>query len=209
MTTNMNSLVSQLVLFIATLLLFGEGVHSLSGKCNSYTHEKRNEGHFRCVYNDPLGIPTIGVGFNLRKSGARQRITNVGANYDNILRKRECLDNYQIKDLFDDDMAEAVQCASSWLSRVWSRMGTIRQSAIADMAFNLGCSRLRLFKNMKAALEKGDYTKAVAEMRNSRWCRQVKSRCDRDIDCMKSPPAPKPTIAPKRKNRSWFHSWYK
>ena len=180
----MKSLVA-LALFTATFLFFGEGVHSLSGKCNSYTREKLNEGYFRCVYNDPLGIPTIGVGFNLRKSGARQRITNVGANYDNILRRRECLNNYQIMDLFDDDMAEAVQCASSWLSKVWSKMGTTRQSAVADMAFNLGCSRLRLFKNMKAALEREDYAKAAAEMRNSRWCRQVKSRCDRDIDCMK------------------------
>ena len=184
--TKMKFLASLLILLTATLLLFGERAHSLSGKCNSYTREKLNEGYFRCVYNDPLGIPTVGIGFNLRKSGARQRITNVGANYDKILRKSECLEAYQIKRLFDDDMAEAVQCASSWLSQVWSRMGTTRQSAIADMAFNLGCSRLRQFKNMKAALERGDYTKAAAEMRNSRWCRQVKSRCDRDIDCMKS-----------------------
>ena len=126
----------------------------MSGKCNSYMREKLNEGYFRCVYNDLFGIPIIGVRFNLRKSGARQRITNVGAYY---LRKRECLNNYQIKDLFDDDMAEAVQCASSWLSKVWSKMGTTRQSAIADMAFDLGCSQLRLFKNMKAALERGLY----------------------------------------------------
>lgn len=200
-----------LVLLATTLLFSGKRVHSLTGKCNSYTREKLNEGHFRCVYKDPLGIPTIGVGFNLRKSGARQRITDVGANYDNILTKRECLDNYQIKDLFDADMAEAVQCASSWLTKVWSKIGTTRQSAVADMAFNLGCSRLRLFKNMKAALEREDYTKAAAEMRNSRWCRQVKSRCDRDIDCMKSPP--KSTVAPKkttkRKHRSWFSSLYK
>ena len=134
----------------------------------------------------PLGIPTIGVGFNLRKSGAKTRITNVGANYNKIIGKSQCLTDSQIRDLFDEDMAEAVQCAASWLSKVWYKLGNTRQSVIADMAFNLGCSRLKQFRKMKAAIEKQDYTKAAAEMRNSRWCRQVKSCCDRNIKCMKS-----------------------
>lgn len=178
-----NSLLCSLAL---TVVLLFEDVQSLSGKCNSYEREKVNEGYFRCVYKDPRGIPTIGVGFNLKKSGARMRITNIGANYKKILRKTECLTDSQIKDLFDDDMAEAVQCARSWLSKVWSILGSTRQSVIADMAFNLGCSRLKQFKRMKAAIEEQDYTKAAAEMRNSLWCRQVKTRCDRDIKCMQS-----------------------
>lgn len=194
-----NSLLCSLAL--AAVLLF-EDVQSLSGKCNSYEREKVNEGYFRCVYKDPRGIPTIGVGFNLKKSGAITRITNVGANYKKILRKSECLTHSQIKDLFDDDMAEAVQCAASWLSKVWSKLGSTRQSVIADMAFNMGCSRLKQFKKMKAAIEEQDYTKAAAEMRNSRWCRQVKSRCDRDIKCMQSR-----STTPKRKSFRSRFSW--
>ena len=194
-----NSLLCSLAL---TAVLLFEDVQSLSGKCNSYEREKINEGHFRCVYKDPRGIPTIGVGFNLKKSGARMRITNIGANYKNILRKSECLTDSQIKDLFDDDMAEAVQCARSWLSKVWSKLGSTRQSVIADMAFNMGCSSLKQFKRMKAAIEEQDYTKAAAEMRNSRWCRQVKSRCDRDIKCMQSRSA-----TPKRKSYRSRFSW--
>lgn len=188
---------------ILAVLLF-EAVHSLSGTCNSYSREKLNEGYFKCVYNDPLGIPTVGVGFNLKKAGARKRITDVGANYNNVLKKKKCLNDNQIRDLFDDDMAEAVQCASGWLSKVWSKMGKTRQSAVADMAFNLGCGRLKQFKNMKAALERQDYTKAAAEMRNSRWCRQVKSRCDRDIACMKT--TSKKTSS--RRRSSWLPFFY-
>ena len=81
-------------------------------------------------------------------------------------------------------MAEVVRCASSWLSSVWSKMNEERQSAIADMAFSMGCPRLMTFKKMKAALERQDYGKAECEMRDSRWCRQVKSRCDRATKCM-------------------------
>ena len=153
-----------LISAILIVILFCVEVHSLNGKCNSYEREKLNEGHFPCVYNYPLGIPTVGVGFNLRKSGAKQRITSVGANYHRILKKRECLTDSQIRDLFDDDMAEAVHCAKSWLSSVWSQLGTTRQSAVADMAFNLGCSRLKQFKKMKAAIKSQDYTKAATEM---------------------------------------------
>lgn len=141
----------------------------------------------------------------MRKSGARQRIANVGANYNDILRKRECLTDGQIRDLFDDDMAEAVQCARSWLSAVWSELGTTRQSAMADMAFNLGCSRFKQFRKMKAALERQDYNQAAYEMQDSRWCRQVKSRCDRDIACMKTTSTSVPKPKPKRTRFSWFN----
>lgn len=39
----------------------------LNGECNSYDREKLNEGYKLCVYKDSLGIPKIGVGFNLKK----------------------------------------------------------------------------------------------------------------------------------------------
>ena len=109
----------------------------------------------------------------------------VGANYDEILTGTAALTDYQIRTLFNDDMANAVWCASYWLSQVWGQMSTDQKSAVADMAFNLGCSGVQKFRNMKSALLRGDYDGAAAEMRYSKWCKQVKSRCDRNIDCMK------------------------
>ena len=159
-------------------------VHCLSGTCNSYQREKLNEGYRRFVYTDTEGHPTVGIGFNLDRSDARQRLSAVGANYNAVRAGTSPLTDYQIRSLFDDDMASAVTCASSWLSSVWWKLSTDRQSAMADMAFNLGCRGLMQFRNMKAALERGDYAGAAREMRNSKWCRQVKSRCDRNIACM-------------------------
>lgn len=174
-------LLSLSVLLLAQLLQ----VNCLSGTCNSYEREKLNEGYKPRVYIDTEGHPTVGIGFNLDRSDARRRLSAVGANYDKIRAGSATLTDYQIRTLFNDDMVNAVSCASSWLSQVWGRMSTDQKSAVADMAFNLGCSGLQKFRNMKAALLRGDYGGAADEMRDSKWCRQVKSRCDRNIACMK------------------------
>lgn len=156
----------------------------LCGECNSYEREKLNEGYRTCVYKDPVGIPTIGVGFNLEKFGAKAEIESVGANYSAVLNGSQCLTDSQIERLFDRDMDTAVSCVSGWISN-WSDIGSERQSAVADMSFNLGCGGVREFVSMKAAIEKGDYSTACAYMRSSLWCSQVGSRCDRDVNCMK------------------------
>ena len=157
-----------------------------SGPCNSYEREKLNEGYHTTRYFDSGGIPTIGVGHNLNKPGSQQQIENVGADYSEVLNGRQSLTESQIRRLFNMDMRTAVTCAMNWLP-TWSSLGSGPRSAIADMAFNLGCTRLRGFKCLKKALSRSppDLQQAIAEMRNSRWCRQVGRRCDRDIRCMR------------------------
>ena len=168
----------------ALLIFFSASIVALeAGECNSYEREKLNEGYYKCVYKDPVGIPTIGVRFNLEKFGARSEIESVGADYNAVLNGSQCLSDSQIERLFDNDMNSAVSCASGWLSN-WSSLGSGPQSAIADMAFNLGCSGLHQFVSLKSALEQKDYNEAVEDMKASLWCRQVGYRCDRDIACM-------------------------
>ena len=155
----------------------------LDGPCNSYSREKINEGYYKCVYNDPLGIPTIGVGFNLKKFGAKGEIESVGANYYAVLNGSQCLDDNQIETLFSKDMETAVSCASSWLDN-WSSLGVSPQSAVADMAFNMGCATLHEFTSMRSAISQKDFQAAAADMKESAWCGQVGGRCSRDVDCM-------------------------
>lgn len=171
--------------YIALLVLTSVVAGALSGTCNSYDREKLNEGYYKCVYKDPVGIPTIGVGFNLEKFGARAEIEGVGANYNAVLNGSQCLTDDQIRRLFDQDMDTAVSCVSSWLSN-WSALGESPQSALADMTFNLGCAGIREFSSLHAALSSSppDYARAAEDMRNSLWCRQVGDRCSRDIACM-------------------------
>ena len=137
----------------------------VNGTCNSLEAESLNEGNSPCAYNDHIGRPVIGIGFNLEKQGAKKKIADIGADYELIRQGRACLSDDQVRLLFNNEMAAAVRCASSWLLSMWSKMNEERQSAVADMAFNMGCTRLKTFKNMKAALERQDYGKAEYEMR--------------------------------------------
>ena len=45
-----------------------------------------------------------------------------------------------------------------------------------DICFNLGATRLRLFKNALSAMSEEDYDTAADEFLNSRWAEQVKGR---------------------------------
>lgn len=175
---------SVMELVVIGLLLSACIVGLEAGECNSYEREKLNEGYYKCVYKDPVGIPTVGVGFNLKKFGAKGEIESVGADYYAVLNGTQCLNDSQIERLFNKDMDSAVGCASGWLSN-WNQLGSGPQSAIADMAFNLGCGQLHEFSSLRSALEDKDYSKAADDMRSSLWCRQVGSRCDRDIACMR------------------------
>ena len=171
--------------FATLLVLLSASFVALeAGECNSYDREKLNEGYYKCVYKDSRGIPTVGVGFNLKKSGASAEIESVGANYNAVLNGSQCLDDSQIERLFNKDMDSAVGCTSSWVSN-WGSLGSDPQSAIADMAFNMGCTKLHGFTDLRTALEDEDYSKAVDAMKDSQWCRQLKSRCDRDVACMR------------------------
>ena len=169
------------------IVLFAIVAVSLAGTCNSYEREKFYEGYRDKVYLDSKGNPTIGVGFNLNKPGARGKIEGVGADYDAVLDGSQRLNDRQIKTLFDNDMNEAVGCASSWLRSNWHALGSDPQSAVADMAFNMGCATLHGFVKLRAALLESppNYEAARKEMKNSKWCGQVKPRrCDPDIGCM-------------------------
>ena len=50
------------------------------------------------------------------------------------------------------------------------------RKAVLDLAFNLGRDKLNTFKKMRKALENDDYNTAAAEMKDSKWFDQVKTR---------------------------------
>ena len=169
--------------FLAAVLAGSQA--TFCGPCNSYEAEKSNEGYRKCSYTDSVGLRTVGIGFNLEKNGARQRIASVGANYDKVKAGSQCLSDAQIRTLFRQDMDSSVSCVSSWLPN-WSSLRNGPKSAVVDMAFNLGCAGVQEFKKMKAALTQSppNYSKAATQMRSSKWCTQVGNRCTRDVNCM-------------------------
>ena len=102
-------------------------------------------------YHDSVGKLTIGVGRNLDDRG----ITNEEAMF-----------------LLETD----VTLVLSDLDRVfpwWRTLSDVRQLVLANMCFNLGITRLTLFKKFIAALQAGEYDLAAAEMLNSKWSSDV------------------------------------
>jgi len=136
---------------------------------------KDHEGYRNYVYKDSLGIPTIGVGFNLTRPDARKLITKVGANFNKIVTGEEALSDQQVKDLYDICIKIAINDAQTFMPNLINQPKNIKL-AVVDMAFNLGYNRLSKFKNTKALILAGKYNDAANEILNSKWANQVKRR---------------------------------
>lgn len=134
-----------------------------------------HEGFRQFVYRDSVGVKTVGVGFNLEREDARLKLQSVGADYDKVCQGKACLSIGQVLQLLEESIQEAKVIAYKLVPNLqW--MSETRQTAIIDMAFNLGETRLRKFKNMIRALKDEDFHLAAAEAQDSLWYTQVKSR---------------------------------
>ena len=63
-------------------------------------------------------------------------------------------------------------------------MFALATSSNGKSGFNLGMSRFRAFKNMLAALARGDFAGAAGAMVDSLWARQVPQRAARLVRMM-------------------------
>jgi lysozyme len=116
----------------------------------------RDEGYRTTVYADSRGIPTIGVGRNLRDVG---------------------LSASEVQFLLDNDIKK-VQTALqpfAW----YAGLDSVRQGAIQNMAFNLGVEGLLHFPHFIAYLARQDWQSAANELQNSLWYSQVGDRAKR------------------------------
>lgn len=144
-----------------------------------------NEGRRARRYDDHKGIATIGVGFNLERGDAREKIGALGLDYDDVLDGRTALDDGQIDALLEETMVGAIGDARAVIPN-FDALATPRQIVLADMAFNLGRRGLSGFRRMIAAIELQDWEEAANQMIDSRWYREVGNRARRNVDVMRS-----------------------
>lgn len=136
---------------------------------------KQHEGVKPKVYLDSQGIPTIGVGFNLSRADSLQRLSSVGANYQQIKSGKGSLSDSQISALLMQDLKAAYDQAQSLIPN-WNSLPDQIKGVLTEMAFNLGKQGLSEFKNFLSYITSYDYAKASAEMLRSSWARQVGNR---------------------------------
>lgn len=149
---------------------------------DAMTFIEPHEGRRSRTYLDAKGIPTIGIGFNLRRPDAREKLMMLGHNIDDIMKGQIELTDEEINALFKDDVKAARTHAERFTDL--SKHPRNVQLAIIDMAFNLGPTRLNKFVKFKKALEEKDYVTAAKEMTNSNWYHQVGNRSKKLVNIM-------------------------
>ena len=124
----------------------------------------RDEGFRERVYRCSAGKQTIGYGWNIDD----QPISRLSA-------------SMSLADQIDS-VTEELTDALPW----WETLPDNAKLGLANMAFNLGLTRLLKFKKMLAALKAHDFGTATLEALESKWARQVGSRALRIADLYKS-----------------------
>lgn len=118
---------------------------------------ERDEGRRNRMYRDSVGVATIGIGWNLEA---------------NVLPNT----------IVDALLTISIDQASIDVRAVipsFRELHPVRQRAMTNMVFNLGRTRLGLFKRMLKAIEREDWKAAAKEMLDSKWARQVGVRAVR------------------------------
>jgi lysozyme len=131
---------------------------------------RRDEGVEYNLYKDTKGIDTTGVGHNLQASPLPD-----GWSYPLTDEQVNVLLTQDIRNVFAD-----LDHNLPW----WVDLNDVRQRVLANMAFNLGITKLLGFKNTLAAMRQGKYKDASSGMLNSAWAAQVKGRAIRLADMM-------------------------
>ncbi len=144
-----------------------------------------HEGMVLTVYEDSLGIDTIGIGRNLKDRGITKEeleyidIPNMGIVYDHGITEADArylaLNDIRI---VENELCRVHPCVEN--------LDSVRQLILMDMAFNMGVPRLCKFKNMWNAIHEGRFDLAAMEMMDSRWATQVKYRAVKLSDAMKA-----------------------
>jgi len=134
-----------------------------------------HEGMVLHVYQDTLGIDTIGIGRNLKDRGISKEeldhmdIPNINVIYEHGISEADAryLAENDVQ-IVEDELLKAHPCIAG--------LDAVRQLILVDMAFNMGVPRLCKFKKMWNAIHEEKFDIAAKEMLDSRWADQVKLR---------------------------------
>ena len=135
----------------------------------------KHEGLRLQVYQDTLGIDTIGIGRNLKDRGISKEeldeldIPTIDHVYEYGITEADAMvlaeNDVQI---VEEELLRAHPCVED--------LDAVRQLVLVDMAFNMGVPRLCKFVKMWNAIHENKFDAASKEMLDSRWANQVKSR---------------------------------
>jgi len=125
---------------------------------------KHHEGFVDHVYDDSLGIPTIGYGFAIKDLVLEEDLCD-----EILLRKLRILGRSVMgKFPFFDSLPS--DC----------------KSVLMEMCYQLGVTGVSKFKKALKAMDDGDWEKAADEMLDSKWAKQTPRRAKEMSDIIRS-----------------------
>lgn len=133
---------------------------------------KRNKDGSHVAYTDSEGFLTGGMGHLMTEKEKE------------LYPKGEPIPDKVVKEWFKTDMKEADDILTGVLESKAVHVPDEVFSILLNMTFNLGEAGITEFKEMWDAIETGDWATAAAEMRDSKWAKQVGNRAVRLADRM-------------------------
>ena len=125
---------------------------------------KHHEGFVEHVYDDSLGIPTIGYGFAIKDLVLDEDIAE-----EILIRKLERL-------------KRNANSRFKWLED----MPVVVQEVILNMCYQLGVTGVSKFRRAISALQEGEWDEAANEMLDSLWARQTPNRAKELSDIVRN-----------------------
>ena len=125
---------------------------------------KHHEGFVEHVYDDSLGIPTIGYGFAIKDLVLEEDLCD-----EILLRKIRIL-------------GRSVMGKFPFFDSLPSDCKTV----LMEMCYQLGVTGVSKFKKALKAMEDGDWEKAADEMLDSKWAKQTPNRAKEMSDIIRS-----------------------
>jgi len=160
-----------------------------------------DEGDDLKAYRDSLGIETIGVGFNLTRSDARDALAKCGVtDVDGVMNGTTALTPAQDAALFEYSFAPIEsEARASLATGIYDSMTDARRFTICDLVYNLGNAGWNDFTNTRALLNEAQAAKnagqasahalfvlAAEHLEESDWYNQVGLRAKRNVAMIRS-----------------------
>ena len=154
-----------------------------------------SEGTRTEMYYDSMGIPTIGIGFNLQRDDAAHAFFLVGGYLHAVMGGAE-LKQSQIQQLFIYSFQPIIGQARMSL-RHFDTLSDARRFVICDLVFNMGYETWLTFTGTRSLIDAACITKvadtahalymeAGEHLAESAWYGQVGGRARRDVAMMRT-----------------------
>lgn len=146
---------------------------------------KKHEGVKFQRYLDSRGIPTVGVGFNLKRKDADEKLKKIGLNATKVKKGEQKMTPQQVENLLVLDLENALAGARRILGPSYTNMSVPALGVLTEMVFNLGTTGVLKFDSFLKYFKIKKFRKAASEMLKSSWARQVGERAKNLAEILK------------------------